>query len=56
MKDWKTTTLGILVLVVSVGNLVIKLLQGQPISAEDLALLGIGGGTGAGLYHAGDAQ
>lgn len=56
MKDWKTTTLGVLVLVVSIGNIAIKLLSGQTISAEDLALLGIGGGASAGLYHASDAK
>lgn len=56
MKDWKTTTLGILVVIVSIGNIAIKLLSGAPITAEDLALLGIGGGTGAGLYHASDTK
>lgn len=54
-KDWKTSVLGMLVIVVSVGNIAIKFLTGQPITAEDLAVLGVGTATGGGLYVAKDA-
>lgn len=54
-KDWKTSVLGMLVIVVSVGNIAIKFLTGQPITAEDLAVLGVGTATGGGLYAAKDA-
>lgn len=52
--NWKTTTLGILAIVVAVGNIAIKLLNGHPLDMNDFAILGVGGGGGLGLIHAQD--
>ncbi len=43
MKDWKTTTLGVLSLIVGVASLLQKLLSGEPVGLDELTAIGSGG-------------
>ena len=52
--SWKTTTLGILVLLAAVLHVAMKMLRGEPITPEDLSFLGLGAAGGAGLVAAKD--
>lgn len=54
MKNWKTTILGILVIVVAVANGGIAILDGDPATNLDIASI-IGVITGSGLIVARDA-
>lgn len=55
MKNWKTTTTGVIGIVMAVLGVVSKLLNGQPIDGSDMAVIGAVISTGVGLFNAKDA-
>lgn len=56
MRDWRTTTAGILAMLASFIPVVIDLLHGTAISGSAATLPVMGATTALGLYHASDSK
>lgn len=56
MKNWKTTTSGILTIILPILGMLLKWLNGEPITNSDLAILSAAATSGTGLWFARDAQ
>jgi hypothetical protein len=55
VKNWKTTTTGVIGMVMAVLGIVLKLLQGETIDGSDMAIIGAVISNGVGLFNAKDA-
>lgn len=55
MKNWRTTSLGILTIITALVSLGVSLLKGEPIDLQEILTIIIGGGAGVGLVVAKDA-
>jgi hypothetical protein len=55
VKNAKTTIAGILTIALPILSLLLKFLNGEPITGADLVMVSTAGSTGAGLLYARDA-